>query len=410
MKKKTMISLLLVSSIALGTTGCGMVSGRSRTVPATQTATVQQGDLVRTVLASGLVESADPAKVYAPGTNYAVAEISVKVGEAVKKGDVLGVLDTTALALEISQTKLNLKNAEAALETEIQTLEYNRTSAANNLESARLDRNEKKDAYEAVRESHDEGKVSDDALDQAKHARDKAQLAYDNAKANLALMESKTTQVAENNIEIQKATLEKQTQLLNDSTITSPRDGIVTAVNAKLGGPANGLLFVIEDPSDLIVATAIGEYDIHSVKTGQTVQVRADGTGNKIYPGTIAAIAPTALKNAEGDAASSANVQFETVIALSEPDDSIRIGMNVQLTIELEESQAAFYIPYDALGTEADGSHFIELVDAGEAGSDAVVRKLQVEKGLETDLYTEIRSPELAEGMTVQLNASQVTE
>ena len=156
----------------------------------------------------------------------------------------------------------------------------------------------------------------------------------------------------------------------------------------------------------LIASTAIGEYDIGLIKLGQKVIVKADGLGDKELSGTISEISPTAIKDASGNTASTSNVQFETKIAL-EKDSNLKIGMNVRLTIILEEKKNVYSVPYDAVINEDDGNQYIYVLDEGEDDLESrasgrlrnrlnnQVRKIQVQTGLETDMYVEIISPEL---------------
>ena len=109
-------------------------------------------------------------------------------------------------------------------------------------------------------------------------------------------------------------------------------DGTVTLVNAKAGESATGLLFIVEDTDNLIVKTAIGEYDISLIKLGLPVSIKTDSTGDKEFTGTITKIAPTAMRDANGKISSS-NVQFETEVAMTNADENVRIGLNVRLTI-----------------------------------------------------------------------------
>ncbi|NMB97961.1 MAG: HlyD family efflux transporter periplasmic adaptor subunit, partial [Clostridiaceae bacterium] len=259
---------------------------------------------------------------------------------------------------------------------------------------------------------------TEDEFSKAKTALEKAQLSYDNALITLEDIKSKNTIATENNIEIQKAALEKQKKILNDAVIVSPIDGTVTMVNARENGTASGILFVVEDTDDLIASTAIGEYDIGLIKLGQKVIVKADGLGDKELSGTISEISPTAIKDASGNTASTSNVQFETKIAL-EKDSNLKIGMNVRLTIILEEKKNVYSVPYDAVINEDDGNQYIYVLDEGEDDLESrasgrlrnrlnnQVRKIQVQTGLETDMYVEIISPELENGMKILVEPSQ---
>jgi multidrug efflux pump subunit AcrA (membrane-fusion protein) len=272
-------------------------------------------------------------------------------------------------------------------------------NASNNVELTSLELNNAQKNYDQVKKLYELGASSQNELSQAESALKKAQISYDNAKASLENIKNKNTGSAKNNIEIQKVTLEKQNKMLSDAKIVAPIDGTITMVNAKENGSAAGLLFVIEDTDNLIVSTAIGEYDIGLINIGQEVAIKTDGTGDKQFAGTISQIAPTAAKDAGGNTAASSNVQFDTEIKINDKDPVIKIGMNVRLTIKLSEKKDVYSVPYDAVVTEADGSKSIYVLEAAQNS-----RRIQVETGMETDIYVEISSPELKDGMNVLTN------
>ena len=79
-----------------------------------QTFPVRRGTVTSTVSSTGTVAPLTQAKLTFSGTGR-VAEVDVKPGDAVTKGQVLAKLDTTDLALQVSQAKAQLSTAEAKL-------------------------------------------------------------------------------------------------------------------------------------------------------------------------------------------------------------------------------------------------------------------------------------------------------
>lgn len=407
-KKKIIVGVLIALSVTGGVVFLKTNATSARSQIKVQSYTLKKADLLDSVLVSGTVKSSNLKNVYSTVTNYPVKEVYFKVGDKVKAGDVLAKLDTTSLELDIKQTELNIKNAQVTLNTESSTNAYNLRTASNNLDSASLDLKNAQDTYDKTKANYDSGKSSADELSKAESSLKKAQFAYDNAQANVNNIKNKTTSASSNNIEIQKAALEKQKKTLNDAKIIAPIDGTVTLVNAKQNGAATGLLFVIEDTDNLVVSTAIGEYDIDSVKLGKDVIIKADSTKDKEFMGVVSKIAPTAIKDANGNTASSSNVQFDTEVTLKDKDPNIKIGMNVRLTIKLNEKKGVYSVPYDAIVKDADGSQYINVIDSSKQSSKAknAATKIKVEKGMETDMYVEVSSPDLKDGMNVEINST----
>ncbi|MDA8217867.1 MAG: efflux RND transporter periplasmic adaptor subunit, partial [Dehalococcoidales bacterium] len=82
--------------------------------PTAQPVAVSRGSLVASVSATGSVIPATTADL-AFDTSGRLTELAVSVGQAVKKGDVLAKLDTTALSLAVTQAQAQLASAEAKL-------------------------------------------------------------------------------------------------------------------------------------------------------------------------------------------------------------------------------------------------------------------------------------------------------
>jgi HlyD family secretion protein len=411
MKKKVIIGVIIVALLS-GAVIYKTTATKASSVSTVQTFTLKKTDLVSSVLVSGTVVSSNSKNVYSTVANYPVKQVNVKVGDKVKAGDVLAQLDTTNLELDIKQAELNLKNAQESLKTEEATNKYNIENATRNVESAKLDLNNAKDSYNKIKSLYDEGKATSDELSKVDLTLKKAQIAYDNAQASLNNIKNKTTNTSKNTIESQKASLEKQKQTLNNAKITAPIDGTVTLVNAKENASPSGVLFVIEDTDNLVVSTEIGEYDIAAVNVGQDVIIKSDSMGDKEFAGIVSKIAPTAAKDASGNTSSSSNVQFNTEVILKDKDPGIKIGMNVRLSIKLKEKKDVFSIPYDAVGTETDGSQYIYAVDGsqGDRNLNNAAIKIKVEKGMETDMYIEVISPDLKEGMNIQSNPKDISK
>ncbi len=79
----------------------------------TRSATLELGDLTATVSATGNIQPEADVRLNFQ-TNGTVAEIKVKVGDRVKKGDLIAKLDTTDLELALSQAQAALEQAQAS--------------------------------------------------------------------------------------------------------------------------------------------------------------------------------------------------------------------------------------------------------------------------------------------------------
>lgn len=262
-------------------------------------------------------------------------------------------------------------------------------------------------AYDEWEKAYDE--YGDDVTQYTKAYREK-RLLYNNALENkeqaereatrklVQLKNSISTSTIDADMTEDQLEMEKLQNSLSDSTVKAPISGTITAVYALEGMPGNGLLFIIEDTDNLIVKTSVKEYDVASISTGMPAIIKSDATGEREFEGSVLHIAPAASKNEDGKTKSSSNnVEFETDVSLINPDNNLRIGMNVRLNVILEKKEGVLSVPYDSVTTDTEGNSIVYIARADEEGN-YTAQSVMVETGMETDFSIEVISEELAEG------------
>ena len=403
MKKKPIIISVIVLVLLAGIFFVRPILANGRKDSSVQTVALAKNDLVDSVLVSGTVMSSNTKKVYSKLNGYTVKEVFVKAGDKVKAGDLLAQLDTANLESDIKQLELNVRNSQSTLDNEAASNQSSLQNAVNSVDLSTIELDNAKRSYDRTKELNKTGASSPEELLQAEVVLKKAQISYDNAQIALKNSQRKNLTITKNNLDIQKLALDKQKKNLSDARITSPMDGTVTLINARAGESGSGLLFVVEDTEHLIVSTSIGEYDISLIKTGQEVAIKTDSTGEQEFTGIVSKIAPTSQRDASGNIASSSNVQFDTEVALKDNNPNIKIGMNVRLTIKLNEKKSVFTVPYDVIIVHDDGSKWIKVLDsaAQSGGTKDAFKEIPVTTGLETDMYVEISGADVKDGLKV---------
>ena len=331
----------------------------------------------------------------------------------------------TALTLALLQTaqdsaKSQVTTAQQTLEQAEEAYDTAKTQYRSALDSADDTLEDYADAVDSAYESYLDAQVSlesaqtdaQETLADYADRLDAAYEAYESAQAGLASTET----AAQNQLQSYKDSLNSACanadtgtsdvslrQLradLEGTEITAPAAGTVTAVYAEVGSSGAGLLFVIEDVDNLVVATSVKDYDVASVSTGMAVAIQSDSTGDEVYDGEVTSIAPTAAKNAAGETDTSGDISFATDVAVTSQDTGLRIGMSVELDFVLDEALNALSVPYDAVYENDQGQTCLLVLEEGEDG-ELLLTELPVTTGLETDLDIAVEGDGLTEGVQV---------
>jgi HlyD family secretion protein len=167
-------------------------------------------------------------------------------------------------------------------------------------------------------------------------------------------------------VESAQAQLERIKVLYQDTLITAPFDGIITQRFANIGAfvtPTTSASSTASATSTSILAIAQGleiiakvpEVDVAQLQPGQPVQVVADAYPDRTFRGQVRQVAPEAI--VEQNVTS-----FEVKIALApEAQETLRSGMNVDVTFIGERLDSAVVVPTVAIVTE-DGEQGVMVV------------------------------------------------
>jgi RND family efflux transporter MFP subunit len=248
---KTIAKLILSSSLvaAIGLSGCGKeateTDNADNTDKAVQTIkapveTVSLGTIPLKAVVPGAVVPDQKAQIASRLMGY-IKNLDVKVGQQVKKGELLFSIDSSDVNSQILQAKSAYQQAEAALK------------------DAKLD-------YDRFSKLYKEDSVS-------KQQFDKINLQY---------------KVAQENLVSAKTALNQAKSQLNYANVKAPFDGVVVdkmAVAGDLAAPGNPVL-VLENLKSLSVRTQVAEDLFAVLRPGDEAEVIIDGQ-SKPLTGTI---------------------------------------------------------------------------------------------------------------------------
>ena len=324
--------------------------------------------------------------------------------------------------LEDAQERLSVEYV--TLVVQIETLEKQKQTIESSFESAKQGRESARQAVEQAQSAYDIAQATynaavrgeDQALSDYADAVDSAWRAYQTALTSLdstkkgtedqleAYSDTLASANAGANTAVTQESIRQLNQTLDDTKITAPVSGTVTAVYASVGSSGSGLLFVIEDTDHLVISTSVKGYDLGDVKTGMTVEIKSDATGDSVIPGTLTTIAPTAKKNQLGDTEASNDPSFEAEVSVDSAESGLRIGMEARLSYIIARQAHVLAVPYEALFTDEAGQSCILVLRTQEKET-YLVEKLPVTTGLDDDLDIAVSGTGVEEGLRVITDA-----
>lgn len=267
-----------------------------------------------------------------------------------------------------------------------------------------------KSAYESAEKAISD---AENAYEQAKNATSQAYSTYEQAQSEKEKVQDQyDSTVKEATKTYEKAKLQDQLvsdddakskiedyeEQLSDCTVYASMSGTITTLNVEEDNVfSGGTIYEIQDVHNFIVDATVDEYDVVNLEVGQTAYVKTDSLGDEELEGEVTYVAPTGTSG-QTMGSSSGTASYEIQITLKEAQDKLKAGMTASVSIALEESKDTLAVPYDCVQTNANGDSVIYVDDNGEK------KEVKVETGIETDYYTEVKSDEISEGMTVYLS------
>lgn len=193
-------------------------------------------------------------------------------------------------------------------------------------------------------------------------------------------------------------------QLL-DAQVIAECSGMVTAVNVNVGEASTGVLFVIEDTSDLIFTAKVSEKEINSVSEGMAVSVSTKAENSEDYTGTVQRVAAYTEKTADGETDTSGkDAEFNVTILLEEPDENVRIGMNGKASFIAYEQPEGLAVPNEAVYTDTDGKKYVLTISSDtESGT---IEKKEVTVNYKGKRESSVESASLHSGDHVLVDAA----
>ena len=332
------------------------------------TESVTRGNVEKTVVASGSVESVNEVDVGAQVSGK-ITKLYVKLGQEIKKGEMIADIDST--------TQINTLNTKkAALVSYQAQLKAKKTAYDVALSS-----------YNRLSKLYTQKATSLDSLNTAKST-------LDNAKAEMEAIEANIKQA-----EIEVNTAETN---VGYTKITAPMDGTVISVPVSEGQTVNAnqttpTIVTIADLSKMKIKPEISEGDITKVKAGQEVSFTILSDSQTVYHSVIDSVDPanttitdssstSSSTNSSSSSSTTSAIYYYANVLIDNPDRTLRIGMTTENNIKIANAKDVLLVSNMAI-QKRDSKSFVNVLNDKNQPE-----QREVETGVQNDFQTEIKS------------------
>lgn len=360
MKRLTVIVLIMLFSSFL--TGCGArkapTAGQASLSTPVKVMKIARTDMKMNYTTSGQIEASTETTI-APKVAGRVTQVNIKLGDRVKKGQVLFSIDAKDAHNQVTQAEASLEITKTSYATAAQALQDAQTN------------------YDRYCTLYQSGAASKYEFEQANTKLVNAQLAL---------------QQAQQQINQAGITLSTAQQNLADYTVSAPANGVISALSIENGemvsSQTNAATLVNIDA--VKVKVSIPESVVNSLQLGSQVAVTIDSL-NKSMQGTLTTISP---------AADTTTMGYLAEITLANPSGIIKPGMSTKIDLNTGSLHNVIAVPIDAV-IELDGQHNVYVVENNKA------KEVSVEIGLTNDSQIEITKG-LKEGQSIIIEGNKL--
>ena len=320
-----------------------------------------------------------------------IKKLYVKLGDQVKKGDMIASIDSST-----QQNSIDNKEAQLAI--------YKAQ-----LESAKVALNIAKTQFDRENALFSKNATSKQEFESAKNT----------YSANSAKIKELEAQIKQTNIELSTAKIN-----LGYTKITAPRDGTVVSVQVEEGQTVNAnqttpTIVNIADLSRVKMKMQIAEGDITKIKVGTPVEYSILSEPTKKFQTTVSSIDPGLTTLSDGSygssssskssysssSSSSSAVYYYAQSIVDNKDGILRIGMTTQNELLIANVEDAIIVPSIGIKKDENGT-FVYVLKDGKPVKTAV--KTGIKDNLDTQIISGINEGD--EIITSQGSSSEIAK
>jgi RND family efflux transporter MFP subunit len=313
----------------------------------------ERGPLVNSVTLSGEFRAFEQIDVHAKVAGY-IQKIYVDVGDQVKAGQILAILEVPELSAEVMGAKADIRRSEDAIHRAQSEIE--RSQSAYGAYHA---------AYTRLKQASQSrpGLIAEQELDDSLAKDKEAEAQVSGAQATLA--------EAESQLSATRANLERLSAMEAYSHITAPFAGVVTKRYADTGsliqaGTASDTqsmpVVQLAEWSKLRLVVPVPESAIQQLRLGTSVRVRVAAM-HRDFDGKVARFA---------DALNEETRTMHTEIDVDNSQGTLKEGMYAEVKLVLQDEQNALSIPIQAVQRNSSGATVLMVDEEGRIQERAV--------------------------------------
>jgi RND family efflux transporter MFP subunit len=298
--------------------------------------------LVQRVQGNATLEAFEDADLFAKVSGY-LSDVRVDIGDHVKAGQVLAVIDVPEMKQELAEAQAQLESKKSLLESARRQLDHHKADVALQVGLAR------------DREQLGQGRqfISDRTLDQVRAT-------ADIAKADLGVAEA-NRDLAANQVDVAAATVEKIKTLLTYTQITAPFDGVVAQRRVNRGDLVQAAtstrttpLFKVQRIDTIRVFCDVPENEVSHVRVGDRATVKVFGLNGEPVVGTVTRFAYRLDPESRN---------MRTEIDLPNGDERLYPGMYADVSLETNRRPDVIAVPVTAIGSDTQGTFVFTVQD-----------------------------------------------
>ncbi len=311
------------------------------------------------IATNGKIEALNNFEAHAPVATT-VKKVYVQQGQWVKAGQLLLQLEDANARFQAARAEAQLRGAQA----DIHAVENGGTkdevlATRNALVKAQADRDAAQRNLDAMQRLLKTGAASQAEVDAAQN-----QLRV--ADANVHYLQQKLSgrysQQEVGHVEAQQteaqASLAAAQQLLRNSNVSTPQEGVVYSLPVQQGGFVNAgdLLVQVADLHKVKVRAFVDEPEIGKLQKGQEVEVTWDALPGRVWKGTLETLPTTVV-------ARGTRTVGEVTCVVDNGDLRLLPNTNVNVAVVTARLENALTVPREAVHQDAKGQYVYQVVN-----------------------------------------------